>query len=83
MDPFDFSEAADSLEINIQGYKTKLGMEIYKCPSGHTIGLNLLSEVYISGEPEIKNFDIFFSDKKYYSSINISSLSNNWFNKFL
>ena len=39
VDPFDFSEAADSLEINIQGYKTKLGMEIYKCPSGHTIGL--------------------------------------------
>ena len=37
--------------------------EIYKCPKGHTIGLNLLSEVYVLDNPSITEND-FFSSKQ-------------------
>lgn len=50
IDPFDFSVSSEG--------------EIYKCPKGHTIGLNLISEVYIKEDKEINNFDFFQSEQK-------------------
>jgi len=44
INPFDFSH--------------KSGSETYKCPKGHTIGLNLLSEAYIKDNKVIKQHDI-------------------------
>ncbi|MBO9565003.1 MAG: hypothetical protein J7621_19660 [Niastella sp.] len=38
--------------------------EIYKCPKGHTIGLNLLSEPYLLNSPSIKEYDFFESVQK-------------------
>ena len=64
VDPFDFSEAGDSTEINVLGKKMRLGKEIYKCPDGHTIGLNLLSEVHVVNSPDMKNYDILVSREK-------------------
>lgn len=35
--------------------------EIYKCPKGHTIGLNLISEPYVLGSPNIQSNDVIAS----------------------
>lgn len=40
------------------------GNEIYKCPKGHTIGLNLLSEAYILNSPLINKSDFLVSKQK-------------------
>jgi hypothetical protein len=37
--------------------------EIYKCPKGHTIGLNLLSEAYVKNSVLIHNYDFFASNE--------------------
>jgi len=50
VDPFDLSE--------------RCGDEIYKCPAGHTIGLNLLSEIYVEDIPQIMDFDFFVTEQK-------------------
>jgi hypothetical protein len=38
--------------------------EIYKCPKGHTIGLNLLSEAYALNSQSIGKYDFFESKQK-------------------
>lgn len=38
------------------------GDEIYKCPFGHTIGLNIISEAHIHYNSSISNIDFFASD---------------------
>jgi len=50
IDPFNFSESE--------------GAEIYKCPKGHTIGLNLLSEAYVADSPTITEYDFFATKQK-------------------
>ncbi|MGJ1205046.1 hypothetical protein [Sphingobacterium lactis] len=50
INPFDLSTSDDG--------------EIYKCPKGDTIGLNLLSEPYVADNPLIKEFDFFASRQK-------------------
>lgn len=40
------------------------GAEIYKCPKGHTLGLNLLSEAYVNTSPSIGKYDFFFATKQ-------------------
>jgi hypothetical protein len=47
INPFDLSTCNDG--------------EIYKCPEGHTIGLNLLSEPYVLNSQSIGKFDFFAS----------------------
>jgi len=49
IDPFDLSTESEG--------------EIYKCPKGHTIGLNLLSEPYIESITE-NNFDFYATEQK-------------------
>lgn len=50
--------------INIFDLSTCSEGEIYKCPKGHTIGLNLLSEAYILNSPSIKESDFLVSKQK-------------------
>lgn len=64
VDPFDFSEGSDGREFTVSGHHVKLEKEIYKCPNGHTIGLNLLSEAYVSSSPSINEYDFFSSKQK-------------------
>jgi hypothetical protein len=47
--------------INIFDLSTSCQNEIYKCPNGHTIGLNRLSEAYVTDSPLIKEFDFLVS----------------------
>ncbi len=50
--------------INLFDLSTSCQGEIYKCPYGHTIGLNRVSEAYVTDSPLIKEFDIFASRQK-------------------
>lgn len=45
--PYDLSESCEG--------------EIYKCPYGHTLGLNLISEPYIFNSKSIKEYDFFIT----------------------
>jgi hypothetical protein len=63
--PFPLSEIELS-DCTIAGanpfdLSTECEGEVYKCPLGHTIGLNLLSEVFVKGEPLIGQSDFFAS----------------------
>jgi hypothetical protein len=63
--PFDFSESSEGGEFTVSGgYQVKFEKEIYKCPKGHTIGLNLLSEPYVLNTPSINNYDFFVTRQK-------------------
>ncbi len=64
VDPFNFSESSEGGELSVSGHNIKLGKEIYKCPIGHTIGLNLLSEPCILNSPSIREFDFFSTKQK-------------------
>jgi len=62
---FDLSESSEEMEITIPGgYDFKLAKEVYKCPRGHTIGLNLLSEAFVLSNPLIAKYDFFSSKQK-------------------
>ena len=50
--------------INIFDLSTSSEGEIYKCPKGHTIGLNLLSEAYVLNSPSISENDFLVSKQK-------------------
>jgi len=62
INPWDFSEngpAVSSSKI------WKNGIEIYKCPKGDNLGLNILSEAYVKESPIISEHDFFFSKQTY------------------
>lgn len=50
--------------INPFDLSTSDNGEIYKCPKGHTIGLNLLSEPYVLNSQSIGEYDFFASKQK-------------------
>lgn len=50
--------------ISIFDLSTSSEGEIYKCPKGHTIGLNLLSEAYVLNSPSIYESDFLVSRQK-------------------
>lgn len=50
--------------INPYDLSTSSEGEIYKCPKGHTIGLNLLSEAYVLNSPSITENDFIASKQK-------------------
>jgi hypothetical protein len=65
VNPFDFSEGSEGSEHTIPGgYRVKFEKEVYKCPNGCCIGLNLLSELYVVGHPLINDNDFFMSRQK-------------------
>ncbi len=65
VDPFDFSTESRANEFALTGgYKVEFEKEIYKCPKGHTIGLNLLSEVFVIDSTEIYDNDFSVSKQK-------------------
>jgi hypothetical protein len=50
--------------IDIFDLSTNSEGEVYKCPKGHTIGLNLLSEAYVLSSSSISESDFFASKQK-------------------
>lgn len=50
--------------VNPFDLSTRDGNEIYKCPNGDTIGLNLLSEPVVDANPLIGKLDFFSSTQK-------------------
>lgn len=52
VDPFDLSERSDTFDRY-----GNLESEIYKCPNGDTIGLNLLSELFLEEDLKLKEYD--------------------------
>lgn len=63
-DPFETSAGSDGGIYNISGYEIVFEKEVYICPKGDLIGLNLLSEPYVTDSPLIKEFDFFASKQK-------------------
>ncbi|SEK63815.1 hypothetical protein [Parapedobacter koreensis] len=65
-DPFDLGiEGGEALEFTVSGgYPVEFEKEVYKCPKGHTIGLNLLSEPYVLNSQLIGEYDFFASKQK-------------------
>jgi len=65
VDPWDFSEGSNGIEFTVsEGRPVKFEKEIYKCPEGDTIGLNLLSEPYVLNSQSIGEHDFFASKQK-------------------
>lgn len=62
--PFKSSEGSSGGVYNISGYDIIFEKEVYKCPQGHLVGLNLLSEPYVLNTPLIKDFDFFSTKQK-------------------
>jgi hypothetical protein len=65
VNPFNFSEGSEASEFTVSGgYKVRFEKEVYKCPLGHTIGANLLSEAYVLNDPAIGREDFLASEQK-------------------
>lgn len=62
--PFKKSSGSTGGIYKISGYEIKFEKEVYICPKGDLIGLNLLSEPYVLNNPLIKEFDFFASKQK-------------------
>ena len=62
-DPFDLdtTESKGSTLTISGGYVIEFEKEVYKCPKGDLIGLNLISEPYVLDNPLIKEYDFFTS----------------------
>ncbi|MBB4799972.1 hypothetical protein HNP37_000011 [Flavobacterium nitrogenifigens] len=63
-DPFTFTTGSKGGTFNVSGYDIKLEREVYICPYGHLIGLNLLSEASVINSDIINDFDLFVSKQK-------------------
>jgi hypothetical protein len=50
--------------VNVFDFSTENKGEIFKCPKGHTMGLNQLSEAFISATSKFNEFDFFQSREK-------------------
>ncbi|MBB1139574.1 hypothetical protein [Myroides sp. WP-1] len=65
IDPWDFSTCSEEREFTVSGdTPVQFEKEIYKCPKGDTIGLNMLSEPYLLNSKFIGDFDFFSSRQK-------------------
>lgn len=65
VNPFDFSESSPGSEFSIQGgHLREFEPEVYKCPKGHTIGLNLISEPFVENHEALQEDDFLASEQK-------------------
>lgn len=65
VNPWNFSESSERISFEISNNrKINFEKEVYKCPKGHTIGLNLLSEPYVLNNSSIIDYD-FIASKQY------------------
>ena len=65
IDPFDLSESSEAYKAAVSGnHKFNFDKEVYKCPLGHTIGLNLISEAHIIRSSIPVNCDFFVSKQR-------------------
>lgn len=63
---FDLSsETAEEQEFTVSGgYKVKVEKTIFRCPKGHLIGSNLISEPYVKITDSLGEYDFFTSKQK-------------------
>lgn len=65
INPFDLSESCETQHFKVSGgHEITLQKEVYRCPIGHTLGLNLLSEAVVSSSRSIENYDLFATRQK-------------------
>lgn len=57
-------DGSEAHEFEVSGHKIRFEKEVYRCPKGHLIGLNLLSEAYILNNPTISENDFLVSKQK-------------------
>ena len=77
--PFDFSEKSDiEGQFFIEGANHYLDIkkEVYKCPLGHILGLNLVSLPYIYENLEQNKYDFFITKQKAAAIINPMTKQN-------
>ena len=66
VDSWNYSEKEPTLQFNNELLSFwKDGIEIYKCPKGDNLGLNLLSEAYVKNSSAISDCDFFISRQTY------------------
>ena len=66
VDPWNYSEKGPTLQFNNELLSLwKDGIEIYKCPKGDNLGLNILSEAYVKDSSVISEYDFFISRQTY------------------
>lgn len=65
IEPFNFAERFEEKTVKTPFGDKHLEAEVYKCPKCHTIGLNILSEVYVKDSKELPNLDFFASRQKW------------------
>lgn len=65
-DIFDLgADGSEAYEFMVSGgHKVKFDKEVYRCPQGHLIGLNLLTEAYVLNSPSISENDFLVSKQK-------------------
>jgi hypothetical protein len=61
---FDLSESCEAGTFEVAGSQTVVLKEVYRCPKGHTIGLNLLSAPHVLDSHSVNTFDFFASNQK-------------------
>lgn len=62
--PFEKTTGSKGGSYNISGYTIVVDEEVYVCPKGDTIGLNLLSEPCVLNSQSIGVYDLFASQQK-------------------
>jgi hypothetical protein len=59
------SDGSEAYEFTVSGgHKVVFDKEVYRCPKGHLIGLNLLSEAYVLNSSSIGESDFLVSKQK-------------------
>ena len=64
INPCDYSGSCP-IPSNLDNGIWKDGIEIYKCPKGDNLGLNILSESYVKNSSVISEYDFFISRQTY------------------
>lgn len=65
--PYDYTKRTyKEIELKLPDGRVigKVGPEVYACTNGHTIGLNILSEVYVNRDTAIQENDFFETEQK-------------------
>lgn len=63
-DPFSKTEGSSGGTHKVSGHNMNFEKEVYVCPKGHLVGLNILSEAYVLNDISIQHYDLFSTRQK-------------------